>query len=155
MRKAHHRSRRYRYFRALAVLSVLALGVLVLPVAPAAAAFGPNLVVNGSFEVPVTLSGVSTPPYGTCGAVVPLDPPGIIAETNEGCWTNSAGPAGSIYVDRTIAKGGKQSAVVTAPALSFACLTQAVAAGNHLAVCLCGVRGETARFDAVSLKQQL
>jgi hypothetical protein len=129
MRNAKHRTRRYRYLRVLAVLSVLAVGVLVLPGAPAEAAFGPNLLVNGSFEVPTTLTGVSAPPYGTCGAVVPLDPPGLIAQTNEGCWTNSAGPAGSIYVDRTIAKGGKQSVVVAAPALNFAWLTQGVATG--------------------------
>jgi hypothetical protein len=222
MRNDAHRSRRYRHVRALALLSVLAVGVLVLPGAPAEAAFGPNLIVNGSFEVPVTLTGVSAPPYGICGAVVPLDPPGIATQTNEGCWTNSAGPTGSIYLDRTIAKGGKQSVVVAAPASNFAWLSQAVAAGpatyrlqflatpesgsgpftvslwslssgaviqesavtfgpvayvvnsnplriwtsyklditapagtDHLAVCLCGVLGQTARFDSVSLRQQL
>jgi hypothetical protein len=95
--------------------------------APADAAFGPNLIANGSFELPTATAGPVAPPFGTCGASTPVNGDGFSVEASEGCWTALA-PPGAIHVDNVAAKGGKQSVVVAPPPQQLAWLMQAVAA---------------------------
>jgi hypothetical protein len=116
-----------RVVRTLAIISTVAIAVVVFPSTPAGAAFGPNLLVNGSFEIPATPAGTASPPYGTCGTVVSFDLNGLIGQTNEGCWTLLG--VGTVVVDRTVAKAGKQSVAVEAAGQNLVLLAQAVPAG--------------------------
>ena len=123
---------------AVLVVVVIIAGVLAQST-PAQAAYGPNVIVNGSFEDPPTPSGVASAPFGTCGATVPVTggvdgltvfSASVIGSSREGCWTLAASGPGTTptFVDRTLAKGGLQSARVQSQSQNLAMLTQAVPA---------------------------
>jgi hypothetical protein len=118
----------------MVVVFTILLGVLAQSTT-AQAAFGPNLLVNGSFEDPPTPSGTASPPFGTCGATVPMTGgltvfASIVGSSREGCWTLlGTGPGTTpTYVDRALAKSGHQSVHVQSQSQNFALLTQAVVA---------------------------
>ncbi len=135
------RGRRKPRFLAATAVVLAILVATVAQSAPAQAAFGPNLIVNGSFEDPVALGGPVAAPFGTCGASVPLsggtDPltlvftASFLGSSSEGCWSLVATGLGTTptYVDRSLAKGGKQSVHVQSQPSNFALLSQAVPAG--------------------------
>ncbi len=109
----------------LAMSLVAASGGALLGRARAGAAPSPNLLVNGGFEDPVTLTGQSAPPFGSCGASVVI----AGASAGIGCWTFVNGPSGSAWVDRANHKAGKQSLSFHGPASTYVQLWQPVAAG--------------------------
>lgn len=132
------RLRNARAIRAVVVVCTILVGVLAQS-SPAQAAFGPNLIVNGSFEVPSTPTGTASAPFGTCGATVPMSG-GIdgltlftassLGSSREGCWTLLGTGLGTTptYVDRILAKGGLQSVHVQSQSQNIAALSQAVVA---------------------------
>jgi hypothetical protein len=124
--------RRIRPRLALAAVLAVVAGAVMVGVAsrPASAAFGPNLIVNGGFEVPATPSGTAPPPFGSCSDLVSSDFLGTPWPSYEGCWSYlTLFGTDSTHVDRQVHKAGKQSALLEITATGRSCLSQPVQSG--------------------------
>src|SRR5262249_17417695 len=111
----------------------VALGIFAATVfwgaAPSGGAPSPNLLADGGFEAPITPTGQANPPFGTCGTSVDIN-----GDTfHSGCWEFGPTPTaiGSVTVDRSFAKSGKQSMAFHLTASGGCCISliQPVVAG--------------------------